>query len=77
MGAMFRALQNRNYRLWAAGAPISNVGTWMQRVAQDWLVLTVLTDYSGTAVGITTSLQFNVDACRRAMPGRLHRTRWR
>ncbi|WP_372594492.1 MFS transporter, partial [Actinotalea sp.] len=35
-----------------------NVGTWMQRVAQDWLVLTVLSDDSGIAVGITTALQF-------------------
>ncbi|WP_104044761.1 MFS transporter [Arthrobacter sp. ZGTC412] len=58
MSAMFRALENRNYRIWAAGALVSNVGTWMQRVAQDWLVLTVLTNHSGAAVGITTSLQF-------------------
>ncbi|GCD92013.1 MFS transporter [Nocardioides sp. LS1] len=36
---------------------MSNVGTWMQRVAQDWLVL-LLTDNSGTAIGITTGLQF-------------------
>lgn len=58
MSAMFRALENRNYRIWAGGALVSNVGTWMQRVAQDWLVLTVLTDHSGAAVGITTALQF-------------------
>ncbi|MFP3459544.1 MFS transporter [Arthrobacter globiformis] len=58
MSATFRALQNPNYRLWASGALVSNIGTWMQRVAQDWLVLTVLTDHSGTAVGITTALQF-------------------
>jgi len=58
MSAMFRALENRNYRIWAGGALVSNVGTWMQRIAQDWLVLTVLTDHSGTAVGITTALQF-------------------
>jgi MFS family permease len=58
MSATFRALRNPNYRLWAGGALVSNVGTWMQRVAQDWLVLTVLTDHSGTAVGITTALQF-------------------
>ncbi|MBL0706825.1 MFS transporter [Sinomonas sp. JC656] len=55
---MFRALQHPNYRLWAAGALVSNVGTWMQRVAQDWLVLTQLTDHDGAAVGITTGLQF-------------------
>jgi MFS family permease len=54
----FRALRHPTYRLWASGALVSNTGTWMQRVAQDWLVLTVLTDNSGTAVGITTGLQF-------------------
>ena len=55
---MFSALKNPNYRLWTAGALVSNIGTWMQRVAQDWLVLTILTDHSGTATGITTGLQF-------------------
>ncbi|MDR6986609.1 MFS family permease [Paenarthrobacter nitroguajacolicus] len=58
MSAMFRALESPNYRVWAAGALVSNIGTWMQRVAQDWLVLTILTNHSGTAVGITTALQF-------------------
>src|SRR5690349_23386327 len=38
-GAMFRALSNRNYRLFWIGAFLSNVGTWMQAVAQGWLVL--------------------------------------
>jgi MFS family permease len=54
---MFRSLRNRNYRLFAAGQVVSNTGTWMQRVAQDWLVLD-LTHGSGTALGITTGLQF-------------------
>jgi MFS family permease len=54
----FRALKNPNYRLWASGAIVSNTGTWMQRIAQDWLVLTQLTDNSGVAVGIVTGLQF-------------------
>jgi MFS family permease len=54
----FRALKNANYRLWASGAIVSNTGTWMQRIAQDWLVLTQLTHNSGVAVGITTGLQF-------------------
>jgi MFS family permease len=58
MSPTFRALRVFNYRLWAAGALVSNIGTWMQRVAQDWLVLTVLTDHSAVAVGITTGLQF-------------------
>jgi MFS family permease len=53
----FRSLSNRNYRLYASGAVVSNVGTWMQRVAQDWLVLQ-LTNNSGSALGITTGLQF-------------------
>ncbi|KSU70474.1 Predicted arabinose efflux permease, MFS family [Pseudarthrobacter enclensis] len=58
MSQMFRALENRNYRIWAGGAIVSNIGTWMQRIAQDWLVLTVLTNHDGAAVGITTGLQF-------------------
>jgi MFS family permease len=53
----FRALRNPNYRRYALGSLVSNTGTWMQRVAQDWLVLR-LTDGSGTALGITTGLQF-------------------
>jgi len=53
----FRSLANPNYRRYAAGGAVSNVGTWMQRVAQDWLVLQ-LTAYSGVAIGITTGLQF-------------------
>src|SRR6185369_5747013 len=36
---MFRALSNRDYRLFWIGAFLSNVGTWMQAVAQGWLVL--------------------------------------
>ncbi|MFS0703545.1 MFS transporter [Cellulomonas sp. 179-A 9B4 NHS] len=58
MSATFSSLSFRNYRLWFAGALVANVGTWMQRVAQDWLVLTQLTSDSGVAVGITTALQF-------------------
>ncbi|GAA1497166.1 MFS transporter [Paeniglutamicibacter kerguelensis] len=58
MSKMFRALKTPNYRLWTSGALVSNIGTWMQRVAQDWLVLTVLTRHDGTAAGITTGLQF-------------------
>ncbi len=58
MSPTFASLKVRNYRLYAMGALVSNTGTWMQRVAQDWLVLTVLTDYSAVAVGITTGLQF-------------------
>nr|WP_182708595.1 MFS transporter [Thermomonospora cellulosilytica] len=56
-GGTFRSLRVRNFRLFAAGQVVSNTGTWMQRVAQDWLVLE-LTHGSGTALGITTGLQF-------------------
>ncbi|HZN01631.1 MAG TPA: MFS transporter, partial [Pyrinomonadaceae bacterium] len=38
-GGMFRALSHRNFRLFWIGAFLSNVGTWMQAVAQGWLVL--------------------------------------
>ena len=40
-GGMFRALSHRNFRLFWIGAFLSNVGTWMQAVAQGWLVLTL------------------------------------
>jgi MFS family permease len=53
---MFRSLHVRNYRLYATGQLISLTGTWMQRVAQDWLVLELTN--SGTALGIITALQF-------------------
>src|SRR5579883_317989 len=58
MNGVFRSLAVRNYRTWAAGALVSNVGTWMQRIAQDWLVLTQLTRHDATAVGVVTALQF-------------------
>ena len=54
----FRSLGRHNYRVWAAGSFVSNIGTWMQRIAQDWLVLTQLTHNSGTAVGVVMALQF-------------------
>lgn len=53
---MFRSLRVRNYRLFASGQLVSLTGTWMQRVAQDWLVLTLTN--SGAALGIVTALQF-------------------
>src|SRR5690625_3028774 len=58
MSRTFSSLGIFNYRLWFVGALIANIGTWMQRIAQDWLVLTELTDNSGFAVGIVTALQF-------------------
>lgn len=58
MSPTFHSLSIRNYRIWFFGALVSNIGTWMARVAQDWLVLTELTDHSATALGIVTGLQF-------------------
>jgi MFS family permease len=58
MSATFRSLASPNYRRWAAGALVSNIGTWMQRTAQDWIVLADLTPHNATAVGIVMALQF-------------------
>ncbi|MEW2579787.1 MFS transporter [Streptomyces syringium] len=55
-GGTFSSLKVRNYRLFATGQVVSNTGTWMQRIAQDWLVLSLTG--SSAAVGITTALQF-------------------
>ncbi|WP_149085954.1 MULTISPECIES: MFS transporter [Microbacterium] len=55
---MFRSFANVNYRIWFAGALVSNVGGWMQATAQDWVVLTELTDNDATAMGVTMALQF-------------------
>nr|BFD84186.1 MFS transporter [Streptomyces sp. Xyl84] len=54
--SMFSSLKVRNYRLFFLGQVVSNTGTWMQRIAQDWLVLSLTG--SSAAVGITTALQF-------------------
>ncbi len=54
---MFESLRVRNYRLFASGQAVSNIGTWMQRIAQDWLVLE-LSGYDPVALGIAASLQF-------------------
>ena len=54
----FRSLKNPNYRIWAIGAFLSNIGTWMQRTAQGWMVLTELTHNNATAVGVVMALQF-------------------
>jgi Arabinose efflux permease len=58
MSPTFASLSIYNYRVFAVGALISNTGTWMGRVAQDWLVLTELTPHSSVALGIVTALQF-------------------
>jgi MFS family permease len=55
-GGTFRSLRVRNFRLFIGGQVLSTVGTWMQLVAQAWLVLQLT--HSGTALGIDTALQF-------------------
>ncbi|NMH93310.1 MFS transporter [Pseudonocardia bannensis] len=55
---MFASLRVPNYRLFAGGQVVSLIGTWMQRVAQDWLVLD-LSGGSATALGIAAALQFS------------------
>jgi len=54
---MFASLRVRNYRLYACGQIVSLVGTWMQRIAQDWLVFE-LSGRSPVALGIAVALQF-------------------
>lgn len=56
--ATFRSLRIFNFRVWIGGALISNVGSWMQRTAQDWLVLTELTHNNASSLGIVMALQF-------------------
>ncbi|OZM70565.1 MFS transporter [Amycolatopsis antarctica] len=53
----FASLRNRNYRLFFSGQVVSNIGTWMQRIAQDWLVFT-LSGNDPMALGIAVALQF-------------------
>ncbi|SBS25547.1 Enterobactin exporter EntS [Marinomonas spartinae] len=58
MSKTFRSLSNPNYRLWFIGAVISNIGTWLQRTAQDWIVIAELSDKNASAVGLVVFLQF-------------------
>ena len=62
-GGTFRSLRGFNYRTWALGALVSNIGTWMQRTAQDWIVLTQLTHNNATAVGVVMALQLDRRCC--------------
>ncbi|SFS13757.1 Predicted arabinose efflux permease, MFS family [Microbacterium sp. cf046] len=55
---MFRSFSVFNYRVWFIGALVSNIGAWMQATAQNWVVLTELTDNDAAAMGITMALQF-------------------
>ena len=58
MASTFRSLSNPNYRIWFWGSAISNIGTWLQRTAQDWLVIAELSDKNAAAVGLVVFLQF-------------------
>jgi MFS family permease len=53
----WRAFRHRNFRILFPANALSNIGTWAQRVAQDWLVLE-LTDNNGAALGLVTAVQF-------------------
>ncbi len=53
----WRSFRHRNYRILFPANAASNIGTWAQRVAQDWLILE-LTDNSGIYLGLVTSIQF-------------------
>jgi MFS family permease len=52
----FAALSSRSYRIYLGGQSLANTGTWMQSVAQDWLIFELT--HSSTAVGVTMALQF-------------------
>jgi MFS family permease len=52
----FSSLRVPNFRLFSISNILAMSGTWMQRIAQDWLVLTL--SHSVTAVGITVAMQF-------------------
>ena len=54
---MFRSLRIRNFRFYASANLVSLIGTWMQRIGQDWLVLQLSHD-SGVVLGVITALQF-------------------
>ena len=55
-GEVFSAMRVRNFRLYTASQGITTTGTWMQIIAQDWLVLQLTG--SPAAVGVTMTLQF-------------------
>ncbi len=57
MGRTFASLKHRNYRIWFFASLIGNIGTWMQFIAQDWIVLAELTKDNAFAVGLVSALQ--------------------
>ncbi|MFR2393592.1 MAG: hypothetical protein ACLS7Q_05435 [Varibaculum cambriense] len=69
MSRTFTSFKYHNYRIWWLSNIFASTATWMQRVAQDWVVLMVLTDQSGFAVGVVTALQFLPHCCCRYRRG--------
>ena len=57
LGNSLRSFRHRNFRLFFIANLISNTGTWAQRIAQDWLVVTDL-HKGGSELGFVTGLQF-------------------
>jgi len=55
-GGAFAALSSRSYRIYLGGQSLANAGSWMQSIAQDWLIFSLT--HSSTAVGVTIALQF-------------------
>src|SRR5215469_17554990 len=55
-GGAFAALTSRGYRIYLGGQSLANTGSWMQRIAQDWLIFSLTRD--SVAVGVTIALQF-------------------
>src|SRR5215469_18922194 len=55
-GGAFAALTSRGFRIYLSGQSLANTGSWMQRVAQDWLIFGLTR--SSAAVGVTMALQF-------------------
>jgi MFS family permease len=53
----WRSFRHRNFRMLFPANAVSNIGSWAQRIAQDWLVLE-LTNNSGTYLGLVTAVQF-------------------
>ena len=53
----WRAFRHRNFRILFPANALSNIGTWVQIIAQDWLVLQ-LTDNNGFYLGLVTAIQF-------------------
>ena len=60
VSATFASMRYVNYRYWFVASLIASTGAWLQRVAQDWYVLTVLTDHDASQVGVVTALQLSL-----------------